>query len=282
MLIRLFILALLAAGLIAGGWRLVDKLYVGPQKRLVEDEKLPPPTPPLDPSLGEFARCEELRKTEGASAARLAFEQFLKEFPGSPKRDDAWQAIGEINAAEFFAGKQGDSNVYVVKSGDSIGRISARSKIPVETVIFLNRMQRDVIHPGDRLLAPACDFRAVLQQKTRRVILYNGGKFFRHYPASVWPGMNRSPAVILPRQEGRVAEKSAINVKGLPIKPTEIAYYGANHIIGVTLPGHSLYTQPEDADAPVSKPAGGGIGLAPAHMSEIAILLPRGAPVTLE
>lgn len=282
MLIRFLILLLLAAGLIAAGWRLVDRLYIAPEKRLAADNKLPPPTPPPDPSLAEFERYEEMRNTAGIREVRLGFERFLKEFPTSPKRDAALQIIGEINAAEFFGATPDESNSYVVQSGDSVARIAARSKVPVETIIFLNRMEGDIIHPGDRLLTPRCEFRAVLQQKTRRVVLYNGDRFFRHYPASVWPGMNRTPPVYLTRQEGKVTDKSAMNTKGMPVKPSGIAYYGANHIIGVTIPGHALYTQPDDPDAPVTRPPGGGVGLAPAHMSEIAILLPRGAPVTLD
>ncbi len=59
-------------------------------------------------------------------------------------------------------------------------------------------------------------------------------------------------------------------------------YFSATHIIMVNIPGCSLHTQPNDPKAAVERPPGGGIGLSPEHMNEIAILLPSGAPVSME
>ena len=53
-------------------------------------------------------------------------------------------------------------------------------------------------------------------------------------------------------------------------------------MIMMNIPGHSLHTQPNEPKAIVERPPGGGIGIAPEHMNEIAILLPAGAPVIME
>lgn len=281
MLIRLFIILLLAAGVFGGAYYAVHRLYLEPAQRLHADKQLPPPTPPPDPSLEEFARCEELRRVEPPAAARRAFEQFLREFPESKKRDAALDAIGEINSEEYFAVKPSESNVYVVKPGDSLSRVALRTKVSIELLVYLNKLSRDVLHPGQKLLAPANDFRLVLRQKQRRVVLMNGDKFFRQYPVISWPGANKATPIFLPKQTGKVLKKVALGERNAAVKSTDLAYFNAAHILTLSIPGHAIHTQPaEGAVGP--RPDGGGIALAPAHASEIAILIPEGAPVTME
>ncbi|MEO6787700.1 MAG: LysM peptidoglycan-binding domain-containing protein, partial [Chthoniobacteraceae bacterium] len=218
-------------------------------------------------------------RTGDMAASRTALEQFLREYPTSAKRDGIYDMLGEINAAEFFAAKPTDENTYLVKSGDSLQRVAHHTKVPVETLVYLNRIDAKYLHPNQRLLAPQTAFRLVIQQKKQRVALYNGEKFFRQYPAAEWPGGGRQ--VIRAKQAGRVTEKRAFDRTG-SIPPSQFRYYGANHIILVNIPGCSLHTQPSDPKAVVERPPGGGIGLAPEHMSEIAVLLPSGAPVSME
>ena len=281
MLLRIFVIIVLAAAIFGGAWFAIHELYIRPQERLHADKALPPPTPPPDPSLGEFERCLEIRRTGTPAEVRTAIELFLREFPSSTKRDAAHDILGELNATEFFAAQPNESNTYVVKSGDSIPRVAHRTKVPVELLVYLNHLGGRFIHPNQRLLAPPCSFRLVIQQKSHRVVLYNGDKFFRQYPAAEWPGGDRKP-VIHPKQTGRVTEKRAWRDDTGSVTPSQLQYYEANHMVLVSIPGHSLYTQPEDPKIPAQRPPGGGIGLAPAHMNEIAVLLPSGAPVSME
>ncbi len=281
MIIRLLIIVLLAAGIFGGAYYALHRLYLEPEQRLMADKKLPPPTPPPDPSFEEFARCEELRRTSTLVEARAIFERFLKEFPESKKKNAALDALGEINSTEFFAIQPTEENTYIVRSGDSINRVAGHTKLPVEFIVYFNKLHREMLQPGQQLLAPACSFRVVLQQKSRRVALYNGDKFFRQYPATTWPGEHRRPVIFLAKQSGKVVDKIARNNKSV-VKPTDIAYYDAMHILATSIPGHALYSASPAPSAQGFSPNGGGIGLDPAHMSEIAILLPRGTPVTLE
>jgi hypothetical protein len=279
-LLRLFVILLLAAVTIGGAWFAVHELYIRPEERLKADKMLPPPAPPPDPSVIEFERCLEIRKTKPASEARIVFEQFLREFPLSTKRDAAYDVLGEINAAAFFSAPRTEANTYVVKSGDSLARVSARTKVPMELLVHLNRLEGRYLHPNQRLLAPQCSFRMVIQQKAQRVVLYDGDKFFRQYPATVWPAGHGKQG-IAPRQTGRVTEKRAFDDTG-GVTTAQFRYYAAQHMIIVNIPGHSLYTQPDDPKAIVQRPPGGGIGMSPAFMSEISVLLPAGAPVSIE
>jgi LysM repeat protein len=280
MILRIFVILVLACAIFGACWLAVHELYIKPEQQLHADKKLPPPTPPPDPSLADFDKCVQIHRAGDKVASRKALEQFLREFPTSTKRDGIYDMLGEINAAEFFAMKPDEKNTYVVLSGDSLPRVAHRTKVSVELLTYLNKIDGKYLHPNQRLLAPQTAFRLVIQQKRQRVALYNGDKFFRQYPAAEWPGKDRKP-VILPKQAGRVTEKRAFDSTG-SIPPSKLGYYGAYHMILVSIPAHSLHTQPSDPKAVVQRPPGGGIGLAPEHMSEIAILLPPGAPVSME
>lgn len=281
-IIRVLIVLALATAVFGGAYVAVKKLYLEPEKQLREQAKLPPPTPAPDLSLPEFERCEDVRRSGDLTAAQAAFERFLRENASSSKRAAAEQALGEINVALFLEPKEGaGKDWYVVKTGDSLSRVSLLTKTPVELIMHLNKLPKEMLHPGQKLLYARTEFSLVLHQKSRTVILSNDGKFFRRYPTVAWPGSAKKPVVFVPKQAGKVMDKHALNDKGT-VKPTDPAYLTADHQVIVSIPGFSLYTQPADPAKQVQRPPGGGIGLAAADMAEIAVLLPRGSPVTIE
>ncbi len=278
MVLRIIVILVLAGTIFGACWFAVNELYVKPERRLHADKALPPPTPPPDPSLADFEKCAQIFQAGDRAASRTALEQFLREYPSSTKRDSAHDMLGEINAAEFFATKQNDDNTYIVGKGDSLQRVAGRTKVSVELLTHLNKLDGRYLHPNQRLLAPATAFRLVVQQKQRRVVLWNGDKFFRQYPAAEWPASKQG---IRPKQSGKVTEKRAFDSTG-SVLPTNPRYFAAYHILIVNIPGCSMHTQPADPKAAVERPPGGGIGLIPDHMNEIAVLLPSGAPVSME
>ena len=279
MLFRIFVLMVLAAAIFGGAWFAVHELYVRPQERLKADKALPPPAPPPDPSIVEFEKFIRNRPVMTPDQARKGIEQFIREFPSSTRRDAAYDILGDLNAAEFFAAKPDATNTYVVKTGDSISRVASRTRVPTELLVHLNRLGK-YVHPNQRLIAPPCSFRLVIEQKSRRVVLYNVDKFFRQYPAAVWPGSDQK-TVPHPKQSGRVTEKRAFK-GGETVKTDKLGYFEADHMILINISGFSLYTHSDDPGATDQRPPGGGIGLAPAHINEIAVLLPSGAQVSIE
>ena len=279
MLLRIFVILVLASAVFGAGWFAFRELYVKPGERLRTDKALPPPTPPPDPSLADFEKCVQTHLSGDRAASRAGIEVFLREFPTSTKRDAVLDMLGEINSAEFFSVKPNAENTYTVRSGDALGAVARRTKVTVELLTYLNKLDAKYLQPNQRLIVPQTAFRLVIQQRKQRVVLHNGEKFFRQYPVAAWPGGAHAP--IRPKQAGKVTEKRALDSAG-SIAPTQLRYFGATHMILINIPGHSLYTQPADPKAEVIRPPGGGIGLAPEHMNEIAILLPSGAPVSME
>ena len=153
MILRLFVILVLACAIFGAGWFAVHELYIKPEQLLHTDRALPPPTPPPDPSLADFTKCAELHRTGTKAESRAALEQFLREYPASTKRDGVFDMLGEINAAEFFAMKPTDENTYIVRSGDSLPRVAGRTKVPVELLTYLNKIDGRYLHPNQRLLA---------------------------------------------------------------------------------------------------------------------------------
>ena len=279
MILRIFVVLVLASAVFGACWFAVHEMYVKPGQQLRTDKALPPPTPPPDPSLADFEKCVQTHLSGDRAASRSGIEIFLREFPMSTKRDAVLDMLGEINSAEFFAVKPDADNTYIVRSGDALGTVARRTKVSVELLTYLNKIDAKYLHPNQRLIAPQTAFRLVIQQRKQRVVLYNGDKFFRQYPVAEWPGGPRAP--VRPKHAGKVTEKRAFDTTG-SIAPAQFRYFGAYHMILISIPGHSLHTQPADPKAEVVRPPGGGIGLAPQHMNEIAILLPSGAPVSME
>lgn len=277
MLIRIAIILVLAVAIFGGAYFAVHELYLKPQLALKADKEAPRPMPPVDPSLVDFQHCVGIRQTGEPAEAVAAFEKFLRVHPGSTKREEARDIIGELNSKMFFSVQPTPENVVVVKSGDTLARISARVKMPLELIVHLNQLRVErAIQPGQKLIAFPTDFRLALKQREQKVVLFNGERFFRQYSALSWPG--KKPLVILAKQTTRVTEKVALTALGVAPKPASIEYFPSYHTIGFPIPGHSIFSQSADSLRTMS----GGIRLASEHMSEIAVLLPKGAPVTLE
>jgi LysM repeat protein len=275
-LLRIAIILILAGAIFGGAYLAVHELYIKPDLALKADKEAPRPLPPVDPSLSDFQHCVSIRQTGTPQEAVAALERFLVVHPGSSKRDEARDIIGELNSGIFFGVTPQDANTVIVKSGDSLGRVAARAKMSVELIVHLNKLQSDRLHPGQKLIAFPTNFRLVLKQKQQQVALMNGDKFFRQYPTLSWPG--KKPLVPLPKQTVRVVEKAAITAQGTAPKPASQEYFPCFHTVGFPIAGHSLFSQSDDAVRAMP----GGIRIAPAHMSEIAVLLPKGAQVTLE
>ena len=273
MLLRIFFIIALACAIFGGAYIAVQTLYLQPHVNLKADADEPRPAPPKDPSLPDFQQCLEIQKAGAPADAVAAFERFLQVHPSSSKRDEARDRIGELNSSIFFNVKPTEENTVIAAPGDALARIASRAKMSMELIVHLNKLPNDKIQRGQRLIAFPTSFRLVLKQSQQRVILMNGDKFFRQYPTLAWPG--KKP---LPKQTVKVTEKAAFNEKGQPPKPTSQEYYGCFHTIGYPIHGHSIFSHADDPSRPIPN----GIRLAPEHMSEIAVLLPKGAPVTLE
>jgi LysM repeat protein len=263
------------------------ELFLRPQQELKEDKRLPPAPPPPDPALPEFQKCVSLQKERKLLEARSALEQFIDHNPQSSKVEEAKDRLGEINTDIFFTNIQApEKQIYLVKSGDVLNRVAQRLKTTPELITRENNLTGTMLRIGQKLMVTPVEFSVVLSKRAMKMSLYNRGKFFKQYPIRSLPpqqaaAKKTTPAAVQ-RVVGKVTEKMAWSQDGKRVIFSDKEYAGAAHWIVFSIPGNTLYSAPDEGSRQkVNKPPT-GIGLAPEHMEELAVLLSKGNPVTIE
>jgi LysM repeat protein len=264
------------------------QLFVRPHKELQEEKLLPPEPPPPDPSLPEFEKAVALHKQGDLLAARAAFQEFIVHNPTSTVIDKARDHLGEINTDITFSSRPApDKEVYIVKSGDVLTRVAQHMKTTPELIMRANNLTGHMLRIGQKLVLSPMELSLVISKKDRKVTVLNKGAFFKQYrmvslPAHYNPSAAKKPAGRPDAKvTGRIAEKIAWSPEGGRITFESPLYPQATHWIA-SVAGNTLYSDPgPNATTHVNKPPN-GIGLAPEDMAELAALLSRGNPVTIE
>ncbi len=297
-----FFLAIAVFG--AGGY-FTYKIYIEPKEKLQHEKQLPPPPPPPDPTVPDFEKCVELQQNAKLIEARAAFTDFIERYPESTKIDDAKYRAGQINSYIFLSSYPAPEKLtYVVQKNDVITRVAAKMRTTPEMILKANDLHGIMLRIGQKLMVSPGDFSVLIDRKNQKVVLLNNGKFFKQYPFIGTSGQHApkigasapkkgAPTPRPPKLIGKVVEKIAWR-SGQRVTPFDKdkgeAYADADHWIVISPGGHSLYTDHETTDAPPpktdttqpSKPPGGGYGLAPDAMQELAAMLNKNTPVTID
>lgn len=123
--------------------------------------------------------------------AREACRKVLVDFPASPVVEEARKELGELNLRLLFSPEINEvSREYTVKTGDSLTAIAARFHTNPELLRKMNRMQGDLIRPGQKLRVPSHQFDVVVNKSQNTLMLIYGGEFFKIY--SVGTGKQNS------------------------------------------------------------------------------------------
>ncbi|MEY2600489.1 MAG: Outer rane lipoprotein [Verrucomicrobiota bacterium] len=284
-LIRVLVLLVLAAAVFGGGGYYTYLLYVKPDLELQREKDSPVPAQPAveDPTLVEYAKCLRVEEAGDPLAARRSFEDFLENYPDSSKAEEARYRLGAIQMQLLFTprmtpGKQ----VYVVKSGDVLNKVSHRLKVPVEMLMAMNAMEGSNLRVGQRLLWVPADFSTVVDRKGGKVVVLKGGEFFAQCEiratrgsASLGPPKKGAPLEV----KAKVVDKAAWK-EGQRMGITEKGSREALHWIVLQPGGHTLYAEPGEGAEKVSRPSS-GYGLDPDRVRELSALLRKNETVTI-
>lgn len=282
--LKALFLLLLAAAILGGGWYYTDKLFRAPERALKAEKLEPPPPPAPDESLPELARVLELKKQERWLEARMALETFVEQWPDSTRIEDAREALGAVNAHILLTPTVApEKQPYVVKSGDVLTRVGARTKSTEEVIIRANKLTTTKLRIGQKLSIPPTVFSVLISRKENKVILFNGGRFFRQYAIRSWPvvaGGKKAGGGPAARLSGKVVGKLSW-VNGQVVNFEDKNYAEATHWVNFSLTSYTLYGEVPEGGAKVQKPVS-GVALAPEAMPEIAAVLRKGDVVTVE
>lgn len=289
-LAKTIVILLLAAAIFGGAAYYTNELYLKPKQAIEDEKKLPPTPPPPDPSLPDFKKAVALLQTGDLLSARDTFYRFIEQNPHSTKLDEAKDYLGGINTDLFLSTMPApEKQVYVVKKGDVLNKVAKITKTSPELIMRANGLDRIMLRIDQRLYYTPADFSLLISKKRMKVTVLNHGKFFKQYdittvPAAHGPAKKATPA---PNSNakilGRVVEKIAWSPSGGRIIFSDKEYAQANFWISISVPHHTLYSDPDPASGEKpNKPPSGGLGVSPSAAAELALLLNKGNPVTVE
>jgi LysM repeat protein len=285
-LAKTFVILVLVAAVFGGAAYFSYELFIKPKEQL-EAEKLAPATPlPPDPALPDFNKAMALLKGGDLLGARDAFSRFVEQNPHSRKLEEAEEQLGKINTDIFLSPKPApEKQLYVVRQGDVLNKVARITKTTPELLMRSNGLSNIILQINQQLLYTPAEFTVVIRKKDEKVIVLNRGKFFKQYRIRKMYGAalpKKTGATPYPKQTGKLAEKIAWGPSGGRVIFTDKEYPNAKFWVSFTVAGHTLYGEPVAAGEQANKPPVGGIALAPEDVKELAIMLPRGCPVTIE
>jgi len=288
--VKALIILVLASMVFGAGGYFTYEMFIHPKAALEAEKLLPLPPPPPDPSMPDFEKAVDVRRNGTLLEAREALSAFVEHNPQSSKIDDARDLLGEVNTAIFLSPVAApEKEAYIVQRNDVISRVAVRMHTSSELLMRANNLQSAMLRIGQKLSVSPGEFSLVISRRTDKVIRLNKGRFFKQYAIRSWPPIHakkaatsRKASAPLPKRVGKVTEKFAW-LNGARVIFSDKGYINATHWIQINIPGCTLYGDPgANADAPNAKPPGGGIVLSPDAPGELAAMLNKGAPVTLE
>ncbi len=120
-------------------------------------------------------------------AARKFYYQALQKAKDANLKRKIEDNLGGINIKLVMAPlpMPEDKVIYIVKSGDSLGKIARRNGTTVELIQKSNNLSNpNIIRKGDRLLILKGKFLIKVSKSKNELILYFKNRFFKRYPVA--------------------------------------------------------------------------------------------------
>jgi LysM repeat protein len=232
-------------------------------------------TPTPDPGIALLEQGKQLIAKGNIEDGKRLLISIFQTFPKSTKADEARKAIGDMNIQDFFSPQPStDKKEYVVVRGDSIAKISAKTKAAPELIFKANGLEGLMIQPGMKFIIPSGQFSMQIFLEAQAVELLNHGQFFRWYKAADF----RLPPNMKPGQL-KVIGKEAWS-GGNRVSFGERKFIGSSRWVVLSQSGITLYSETSPNTPNVQAPRF-GIQLNPEDMEELFALLPKETPVTV-
>lgn len=274
----LFVL-LLAVVVFGGAAFFSYELFVKPERRIIAEKSGEIPVEPLpDISGPEFQELARLHQDNRLTEARDGLVLFLQKYPSGQHLEEAKDLLGDVNTEILLSGyRSPEKQEYVVRSGDVLAKIAARTKTTPELIMRTNNLSNTMLHVGQHLLISHPDFSLFIQRKPQIVVLLDRGQFFKRYHVKTLKVSAKQPA----RINTRVAEILAFK-DGKRVGFGSKEYVGSTRWIRLNQPGYFLFSEPDATHRDESgQPAPPGLGLAASDVEELSSLVSTKTPVTI-
>lgn len=279
MIAKTLVILLLIAAIFGGVSYSVYELYLKPKQLDIQEKEtlaVPAPAPPPDPSLAAF---DLLKPTIEANTPEMqsALSQFLSSYPESPMASNARAVLGRINALQLLSPiPSPDKTAYVVVSGDSLSKISGKTKVGAELLYRANGLSTINLKIGQQLLIPQIKTQLVINSEASTLTVNNGDIFFREYPIRSL----KLPAAVQGKMEAKVADRVAMKDSKRVAFGTK-DYDTSEKFVILDASGITIRAMPAALPDGTLPPAPLGIGVDPSDAEEIFVLTTRGTPVSI-
>ena len=272
-------LLLLAVVIFGGAAFFSYDLFVKPQRTIEKEKSGEIPVEPVpDVSLPEFQAAAKLRQEGKLLEARDALMAFMQKFPTGRNIEEAKDLLGQVNIEMLFSNYVSpEKQEYIVRSGDVLAKIAAKTKTTPEMIMRTNNLTNSMLRVGQRLLISRPDFSIFIQRKGQTVILLNHGQFFKRYHVKTVKLSPKQP----PRITTRVAEILAWkNGKRVGFGTKE--YVGSTRWIRLAQPGYFIFSEPDATHRDAAgQPPPPGLGLLASDVEELSSLVNSKTTVTI-
>jgi LysM repeat protein len=249
----------------------------------------------VHPNVKRLKQAQDLVHEGKLQEAREILVKALIIAPKSPVTRELRDVLGNVDTQIFFSKEPSPRKTeYIVKQGDALSSIARKLDSSPEAIIHVNNLDSTLIRPGERLFVPRLDFTITIDLPRNRVVVHDGRGFFTQYPivAAQLPP-TRKPAI-----QTKVAAKSFFE-KQKPVQVEHGMQKQGTPRIDLGHPGYVLYGVGEERQASISEIAVStddneqttssrdanrplqGIAMMKEDVSEIALLIRKGTPVTI-
>jgi hypothetical protein len=283
--LKALVVITLAAVVFGGGGYATYLFVMETELKLAKGNQEPSVAAPefVDPTLAEYQKCLQIEATGDPLATRRAYAEFVDAYPDSSKFEEARNRLGVLQMSLLFAPRATpEKEIYVVKPGDSLTKVSHRLKTSPELLAEINQLDGVNLRVGQRLYAVPANFTVSVDRVASRILVQREGHFFAQYPILATLGSAR----VGPPKKG-TAQPVAAKVHDKPAWQAgqrllfgEKGYREAARWIVLQPPSHTIYTVPESPSDVVPKP-NSGYGLAPEAVRELSALLQKNDTVTI-
>ena len=222
---------------------------------------------------------EVYEQQQQLAPARATYAALLERFPNSVYATEAQTKLGSVNVALLLSPIVSDGDgVYMVKAGDSLGKIAAAQHTTVELLQKANGLKGNVIHPNQKLKITKASFHIHVDKSQNRLLVTRDNAFFKAYivstgkdnstPVGTFTIMNKVPNPVWYHEGAAVPADSPENILGTRWMGFNKAGYG---IHGTTDPG-----------ALGQQVTAGCVRMSNAEVEELFSFIPVGTEVTIE
>ncbi len=213
----------------------------------------------------EIEQARSLARAGKGEESVAVLQPFVKQ-PGVVGRE-ARKITATVQVPIYLSRRNPQATIYVVKSGDTLGRISSATNCPSEVIMLLNGIvDPSALRAGQKLAVLQMNLRAEVNLHTRELTVWNDNTLVACYDMESHsiPAAKENAAVSVEAREGLI--------DGSPLAKHSTQFLSSQRVLKLS-GGISITSDPQAA-APA-------ICLSPADVNELALLLSVGSRVDI-